>query len=107
MLATDLQLGQLVSSRAGRDAGKMYLVVRIDDERFVGVADGEKRTVEEPKRKNIKHLTVHKHVSHSIQARLESGGLPANSEIRKELRAFTALVGEGEKEKGLPNQQGG
>ncbi|NLJ80468.1 MAG: KOW domain-containing protein [Firmicutes bacterium] len=55
-----LNLGQLVTSKKGRDSGRMYVVVGFCDQGYVQVADGVVRTRKRPKRKNIKHLVVHK-----------------------------------------------
>lgn len=63
-----LELGQLVTSKRGRDSGKRYVVVEFCDDRHVMVADGLVRKLSRPKRKNMKHLIVH-------SARLEAGSL--------------------------------
>ncbi|MEG6616917.1 KOW domain-containing RNA-binding protein [Peptococcaceae bacterium 1198_IL3148] len=52
----DLQVGQLVCSTLGRDKGKVYLVIGLTDVNRVLVADGKVRRIENPKKKNIKHL---------------------------------------------------
>ncbi len=54
-----LKTGQLVTSRKGRDCGKKYVVIGFAGGNCVQVADGFTRTVDKPKRKNIKHLIVH------------------------------------------------
>lgn len=48
--------GLLVESVKGRDKGKRYVVIRDLDRYFSLVADGSKKTLESPKRKNRKHL---------------------------------------------------
>lgn len=53
-----LRVGQLVRSKAGRDAGKFFLVVGLADCRSVMVADGKVRRVSRPKKKNTRHLEV-------------------------------------------------
>ncbi len=53
-----LRVGQLVRSKAGRDAGTYFLVVGIAGPREVMVSDGLLRPVARPKKKNIKHLEV-------------------------------------------------
>jgi len=55
-----LQVGQLVTSRQGRDLGRKYVVVQFYDDNHVGVADGLVRKVSCPKRKNVKHLVIHR-----------------------------------------------
>jgi len=47
--------GSLVYSRAGRDKGNLFLVLRAEGE-YVYLADGDTRRVEKPKRKKLKHI---------------------------------------------------
>lgn len=49
------QQGSIVLATAGRDAG-MYFAVVATDERFVWLANGKRRTLAKPKRKNKKHV---------------------------------------------------
>ncbi len=54
-----LKVGQLVTSKMGRDSGKKYVVVESLPDNHVGVADGFVRKMDRPKRKNLKHLVIH------------------------------------------------
>lgn len=47
--------GMLAKSKAGHDKGKTYLIIK-EEEQYVYLADGEKRTLADPKKKNKKHL---------------------------------------------------
>ena len=47
--------GSLVYSLAGRDKGKLFLVLALEND-FVYLADGDTRRVENPKKKKIKHV---------------------------------------------------
>lgn len=49
-------LGKIAYSKAGRDQGKVFVVVSILDDEYVYVCDGSLRPVEKPKKKKIKHL---------------------------------------------------
>lgn len=51
--------GQLVTSKMGRDSGRMYVVIGFCEGGRVQVADGLVRTITRPKKKNVKHLVVH------------------------------------------------
>ncbi|MBO8169411.1 MAG: hypothetical protein H0Z35_09545 [Thermoanaerobacteraceae bacterium] len=55
-MTRELKRGQLVYSLAGRDKGETYIVLEVLDEKFVSVVNGRKRTVDKPKKKNIRHL---------------------------------------------------
>lgn len=50
-----LQVGMVVCAAAGREQNGFYLIVRQDTD-FVYLADGKHRTLQNPKRKNPKHV---------------------------------------------------
>jgi len=81
--------GQLVVSRSGRDSGKVYLVLNFEGDKFVSVADGILRRVENPKRKNVRHLDYYPVVAEEIADKLNSGERVTNPELR---RAIQRLV---------------
>ena len=47
----------LAKSSAGHDKGSWYAVVKQESE-FVYIADGRRRKLESPKKKNIKHVEI-------------------------------------------------
>lgn len=61
-LTDKLIIGQVVKSRAGRDSGRAFLVYEIIDEQFVLVVDGDLRKLNNPKKKNVKHLIIYNKV---------------------------------------------
>lgn len=79
------QVGQLVTSTAGRDAGRSYLILQCVDSVYVLVTDGDKRPVANPKKKNIRHLELHAEVAVDLQSRLLSGGSVTDAEVRSAL----------------------
>ena len=82
-LAIDV-VGMIVTSRAGRDAGDRYVVVAVVAGDTVLVADGRKRGVDRPKRKNIKHLVVHG-PAHGVADRLRLGQQVTDEDLRTTL----------------------
>lgn len=54
-------LGQVVLSKAGKDSGSFYVVLREEGD-FAYIADGRLRKAEKPKRKRKKHLAPTKTV---------------------------------------------
>ena len=58
MQVRPIDIGSVVCSRAGRDAGRLFLVIGILDEEFVLLADGDLRRAEKPKKKRRKHLSA-------------------------------------------------
>ena len=74
-----IPVGTIVKAKAGRDKEGFFVVVKAD-ERFVFIADGKRRKVETPKKKNPLHLAPTNTVlSHSMDT---------NRNIRKALKDF-------------------
>ena len=48
--------GSVVKALAGRDQGRFFVAVAAED-RCVYIADGKERRLENPKRKNVKHIS--------------------------------------------------
>jgi len=78
-------IGRVAYSKAGRDKGRLFIVIGVIDEDFVLISDGDLRPVEKPKKKRIKHLKYTKLVAENIAEILKSGRMPQNAEIRKTL----------------------
>jgi ribosomal protein L14E/L6E/L27E len=80
-----LESGRIVSSKAGRDRGRKFVILEVLDERTVVVADGDLRKVDNPKRKNVRHLLIHQGVVAPVREKLLAGGAPTDEEIRRAL----------------------
>ena len=85
MAGTGIRLGQLVSSKAGRDHGDFYLIVGKAEDRFLLLADGRMRTIQRPKKKNIRHLIFHQKVAFDLEGKLASGENVTDDNIRQAL----------------------
>lgn len=81
-------IGQLVCSKCGRDQGNFYLVFEIINDCFVYLVDGERRRMENPKRKNIKHLQFFPAVAEQLALQWEAGQQVGNTEVRKVLTSL-------------------
>lgn len=81
------QAGQMAISDAGHDRGKLYVIIEVRDE-IVLLADGLRKTVEKPKKKNIRHVRRMNYIAPEIDARL-NGECPLNNEdILKAIQLF-------------------
>ena len=58
MSAPCVEKGRLARSKAGRDAGRLCVVVEVIDDDFVLTCDGRLRTLDRPKKKRKKHLQL-------------------------------------------------
>lgn len=90
-LTNKLTLGQVVKSRAGRDNGKIFLVLEIIDEQFVHVVDGDLRKLNNPKRKKVKHLIIYNTVIPDFEAKIEGTFKINDAFIRKVLEPYNRV----------------
>lgn len=89
---SDVHLGQVVRSKAGRDKGKVFVVLDIIDNEYVLIADGDYRKIENPKKKKIKHLVVYKTVIEELKEKLNAKQNVDNAYIRKALDPFNKEI---------------
>ena len=52
------EIGQVVTSTAGRDSGKRFVVIGYEGESYLFLADGKLRKAQKPKRKKRKHVRM-------------------------------------------------
>ncbi len=83
----DNLIGIIVRSKAGRDKGDLFVVLKTEGE-FAFIANGELRKVDRPKKKKLKHLQKTGYVSEFIRNKLETMGKVTNSELRKALAEY-------------------
>lgn len=79
MSALCVEKGRLARSKAGRDAGRLCVVVEVIDEDFVLTCDGRLRTLDRPKKKRKKHLQP----LPALYDALASGGAVENHQLRQ------------------------
>lgn len=84
-------LGQLVTSKAGRDKGRYFFVVGIVDEDYVLIADGDLRKISSPKKKKIKHLVFHDMADNEIFQKIKENRQITDAELRKCLESIGLL----------------
>ena len=51
-------IGKIVISKAGRDKNHLYVLVQCIDSEYVLVANGSTKTIDKPKKKKLKHISV-------------------------------------------------
>ncbi|MCX4313306.1 MAG: KOW domain-containing RNA-binding protein [Clostridia bacterium] len=74
-----MEVGDIVVSLAGHDAGKPFVVTAVVNSDFVLIADGKSRGADTPKLKRIKHLRV------AGQSGLTD---PTNAALKKRIKQF-------------------
>ena len=86
-------IADVVVSINGRDEGKRFLVVGMEND-YSMIADGKGRRSEKPKRKKNKHLRLEGRAGEQIAIKLIAGDKVTNNEIRRALAAYAADIGE-------------
>lgn len=76
-------IGDLVTSKAGRDKGHYFFVYKVIDENYVFVVDGALRTIEKPKKKKLKHLCKVNRASEKFRVMVENKEKMSNADVRK------------------------
>lgn len=75
-------IGMFAISKAGRDKGQMYLIVKEEGD-FVYLADGKTKTLNQPKKKRKKHLQpVKTELDKNLVKKLENQNIIYNEEIK-------------------------
>ena len=77
-----IEVGSIVRSKAGRDEGRLFVVIEELDENFVCVADGKLRGMERLKKKRRKHLKPTGSTVSDLKNRLADGPAVENHEVR-------------------------
>ncbi|SFE40718.1 Ribosomal protein L14E/L6E/L27E [Lentibacillus persicus] len=82
------RIGQVVRILQGREAGQYAIVLKLIDDRYVLLADGEKRKYDRPKKKNLHHIEVMEFISPEVQNSLLETGRVTNGKLRFALTKF-------------------
>lgn len=86
------RIGQVVRIMQGRERGQYAIVIRVIDDRYVLLADGEKRKYDRPKKKNIHHIEIMDFTSPEVQNSLLETGRVTNGKLRFAIAKFTGEV---------------
>ena len=77
-------IADVVRSLAGRDAGKLFYVIGVEDAYLI-LVDGKERRVEQPKRKKRKHAEKVLRSETRVAEKIRRGDKVLNSELRRDL----------------------
>ena len=81
-----VEIGSVVVSKAGRDQGRLFLVVGEVDDDFVLIANGDLRKMDRMKKKRRKHLKPTGTVVQALRDRISNGERVEDHELRAWLR---------------------
>ncbi|TDF91473.1 KOW domain-containing RNA-binding protein [Paenibacillus piri] len=94
------QLGQIVRIVRGKDSGKYAVIINVEDQRFVWIADGDKRKFDHPKKKNLAHLELLQAISSEVVESLQDSGRVTNGKLRFALFKYVDQLQSEAQEKG-------
>ncbi|WP_438348990.1 KOW motif-containing protein [Paenibacillus sp. FA6] len=80
--------GQIVKILRGKDAGQLAVVLSHDDNKFVYIADGDKRKFDQAKKKNLLHLESQSYISSEVANSLMENGRVTNGKLRYAVMKF-------------------
>lgn len=82
------QLGHIVRVTKGRERNQHAVIIDIIDDRYVVLADGDKRKYDRPKRKNINHIEITPFISEEVQKSLLETNRVSNGKLRFAIRKY-------------------
>jgi len=83
----EIKRGMIVKSLAGHDKTKLYVILDVKAE-YVYLTDGKLKTVDNPKKKRIKHVQPTLYVDKFIQE--TNSDQISDSDIRKVIKQYIA-----------------
>ena len=83
----DIAKSNIVRSDAGRDKGKLFVVLAVEGE-YLLLADGKSRKVESPKRKKRRHVLFVAEDESRLSEKIKGEERITNSELRRTLAAY-------------------
>lgn len=72
----------------GRDRGLYAVVIGYEPDRFIRIADGDKRKIDRPKKKNILHVRAMPYIDTDMAEAIGGGRKVTNANVRYALRRF-------------------
>ena len=88
-MSVEVTVGDLVVSRAGRDKGRPFVVLRVEDG-FAYLVDGDLRRLNKPKKKKRMHVAPYPKKG-SCRMEIPEGRPLCDADIRKHIAALTAV----------------
>ena len=87
-------IGNVVLSKAGRDKNHLYIVISQIDSEYVLVADGNTKTINNPKKKKLKHLSILNDINEEIKLSILKDEKSTDLKIKRLLK-LKGIVKEG------------
>jgi len=85
------EVGMLATSKAGHDKNAIYVIIGIDQE-YLYLVNGKNHLLENPKKKNIKHVQIIKDVNEDFQSKLTSNNKIQNEDIKRVIKLYCLKI---------------
>lgn len=82
------EIGGICQSKQGRDKDRYYIIVGLNADGTIAVADGNFKKLATPKNKNFRHLRLLPEKAETIGAKLLEGRQVYDSEIYSALKSY-------------------
>ncbi|WP_066159619.1 KOW domain-containing RNA-binding protein [Halalkalibacter krulwichiae] len=82
------EIGQIVQCTKGRDQGQYFVIIELIDDRFVRIADGDKRKIDRAKKKNMNHLELVDYIAEEVKSSFIETGRVTNGKLRYAITNF-------------------
>lgn len=89
---TEPVIGQVVQITKGREKDQYAVIIKIMEDRFVLLADGEKRKYDRPKKKNVLHIELTPFISNEVRTSLLETNRVSNGKLRFALAKYASEV---------------
>ena len=86
-----MKVSDVVISKKGKYDGEMFFVVAVDNG-FALLADGKKRKMANPKKKNVLHLEKTQFSSEAVREKIENGSNTVDALMRAELKRLKFML---------------
>ena len=81
-------IGQVVRSAAGRDMGRLLVVLALADDKYALVADGDLRKAASPKKKKFRHLKYTPYIAEGVKQKLMDRAAVCDKELRTAIKSI-------------------
>ncbi len=85
----EFELGYFAFSKAGHDAGKLYVIMKQEGE-YIYLMDGKYKCLSNPKKKNIKHIQPVNSIDSDLQDKIRNNIEIKNDDIKRAIKCYKA-----------------
>lgn len=83
-----LEIGRIVQITKGREQNQHAVIINKINDRYVLLADGEKRKYDRPKRKSVNHIKLTPFISNEVKKSLLETNRVSNGKLRFALEKY-------------------